>query len=239
MGRGTALADERGVSSLRVALTSFALTALSLSSLAVAACGGRVGDGIEPIPDGGAGADAGGGPSADGAAPADGGSTGKADGGASKVCPPKAPFQNDLCTVEGLECEYGDSYRLRCNVLAACRGGRWALTAPDTVVCGSPLNGPSCPASRGAVKDGEICPLEGAACVYPQGVCECSAFGSPGREPAWACFPEKANGACPFPRPELGTECTEAGLTCDYSTCANQIVCRGGLWHRGAGSPCE
>ena len=66
-----------------------------------------------------------------------------------------------------------------------------------------------------------------------------SAFGSAGREPAWACFPEKAPGACPFPRPELGTECAQPGLACDYSTCANQIVCRGGLWHRGTGSPCE
>ena len=216
---------------------------VAVSSAAVIACGGRVGDDPGSGVDAGAGADGAITNGTDAGATPDGATTGKQDAGASKLCPRAQPFQNDLCSVEGLECEYGDSYRLRCNVLAACRGGRWSLTAPDTVVCGAPVNGPSCPKTVAEIAASDGCPQEGAACVYSTNICECSALGTgpggPPVPPTWSCFPDPPAPGCPFPRPELGTECTTPGATCEYSVCGNEIVCAGRLWHRGAGRSCN
>jgi hypothetical protein len=51
-----------------------------------------------------------------------------------------------------------------------------------------------------------------------------------GQGPIWQCF-TPASG-CPNPRPDLGTACSDDGLTCDYGSCNGGIaeICQGGYW---------
>jgi hypothetical protein len=186
-----------------------------------AACGGSTAPLGETAPDASA-------PSAEASPPAPQG-----------TCPSAKPANGGACTATYLECEYGSSPVLACNTVATCEASLWTITPPD----GSPNECPrsqglECPATFVAASTAKgQCQPFGLACDYPEGRCECGVGAGPVPTDAaaaarWNC--QEPAAGCPRPRPRLGAQCSQDGLTCDYGSCVvsggSTVKCTGGVW---------
>lgn len=215
---------------------------------AMAACGGAT----ARIDDAGA-ADQG-----DGSALDDSGSRNQRDGGGllgdgealGAACPAAPPQHGATCSTPDLTCEYGGvGPHLRCSTVFACVAPQgvaatWIARKPPPDCVGTQAeNAPTCPASFGALPTGSACPSNtGSACVYPEGLCECSPCAAPdggGSLNLWSCkdWPVPVP-ACPSPRARIGSACTMDMQSCFYGSVCSSVgfdqpamVCRKGLWH--------
>jgi hypothetical protein len=161
-------------------------------------------------------------------------------GGLVSGCPSSAPQAGTPCTKAGLQCEYGNDLNLGCNTLVACQSGTWQSTSPiSRGTCPTPANGPSCPASYGAVPQQATCTAQNASCAYPEGTCACIIYcGSQypvghecdaGTPYTWQCT--GAGQGCPAVRPRVGSACTQEGQNCPYGDCNGpNLRCTGGAW---------
>jgi hypothetical protein len=173
------------------------------------------------------------------------------NGGAGTVCPPSLPNASNMCSQDGLVCEYGADPQVECNTLVACSGGVWVTAqAPETVGCDIE-NPPSCAPTYGDVPLGS-CPVV-MNCFYPTARCSCSACGLiSGVCPAsdggaaealnWICDVPSTNSTdCPVPRPRVGSTCSLhlPGAACDYGACHGGITlqCSEFVW-RELMQPC-
>jgi hypothetical protein len=141
-------------------------------------------------------------------------------------CPPSAPEAGAPCVPQTLPypfvawCEYGSDPH--CVTAARCDGttSTWVVT---------PCNGnPSgCPSAY-EPDAGGACPVQGL-CNYPEGQCGCLGCGGNGvctalcgadaspSDTIWQCAPWPVPAGCPWPRPLLGTPCSEPlSLNCYY-----------------------
>jgi hypothetical protein len=154
-------------------------------------------------------------------------------------CPAAAPANGAPCSTNpnpNLECEYGNDWDIRCNHLFVCMTlgsstqGSWAdigiITEPPIgpAHCPTPTGlAPGCPATH-ALATGQ-CTAHEAACAFAEGMCVCaqhdpagSLDGGPGPY-EWTCATPDPR--CPAVRPRSGSACTQEGLTCDYTICAD------------------
>jgi len=150
-------------------------------------------------------------------------------------CPASLPAGGSACSVDALECEYGPDPRVFCNDVATCTNGAWSIRpAAD---CG-PVQiggGGGCPATEKDVLVGQGCNTPNLFCEYASGICACGLSGHPPSQ-VWVCD-EPSNPSCPFPRPKLGTVCSnDPQLVCDYGSCTglggDEQVCSSGTWHQ-------
>lgn len=169
----------------------------------------------------------------DGALGADGGrfDSGSEDAGLGNFCPKNQPTQGAACSLATLQCEYGSDPRVSCNVVATCNSShQWMVVATD-LFC-STDGGAACPAKQADVPVGQSCSPLNLLCEYPDGLCGCTRIAH--QYDRWVC--DKPNPQCPYPRPRLGTACTQDQQSCDYGSCTalGGIVekCVGGTWHQ-------
>jgi hypothetical protein len=196
--------------------------------LILVACGGNV----EPSTDGG-GTDAtnnkDGTIGFDVASDVDTNDSGVADAPPKGTCPTSAPTAGTSCASDGvgLECEYGTSWYVHCDAVFVCGdAGTW--TGGTIATCPNAGNCPSDPSAA------ESCTPVVGPCDYSDRHCECATqCGGPccGSGYNWACFIPSKTG-CPFPRPNIGTACSNEGKSCQYGTCCtgSLLTCTGGLW---------
>jgi hypothetical protein len=161
-------------------------------------------------------------------------------------CPPTPPEAGTPCTLLAI-CEYGTSNVYDCDTIALCwpripmpgtpatpPGLAWLVSNPDAggASCQTPPQG-ACPASFDAVPRDAGCAGAPSFCDYAQGRCRCAAEpGAPG--PTWSC--QDPAPSCPKPRPRLGSDCWQRGLTCNYDPCGSSDgiaqICASGVWTR-------
>lgn len=172
------------------------------------------------------------------------------DGGSrdafSPGCPSSEPAPSSGCSVEGLQCEYGQGDRWACNDVVTCSGGSWSLSASNDV-CGPNPSG--CPTSAAAATGN--CSDRGLICDYSTSsqtdYCTCGISGGPVMIDGgvfWACSISEQQQGCPAARPELGETCGQPGLVCSWNICgvpkglAVQCSSTTGTWVEGPMEVC-
>ena len=154
-----------------------------------------------------------------------------ADAGGPTGCPTNPPTSNTPCTPVGEQCEYGTNPAAVCNQVAACAASGWVYLAAS-----SPCSTGTCPTTyptTGSPDGGVDCDPKGLVCSYPEGTCGCEPPGSATTGDAglrWTCQPSQVG--CPQPRPNIGTACGAASVTCNYGACAGglELTCKSGTW---------
>jgi hypothetical protein len=150
-------------------------------------------------------------------------------------CPASAPTAGSACSVESLQCEYGNAWwSVACDVVEQCTNGEWQTTQLSFDPC-SPEPGPnpaSCPATSGDVPQGSSCSPANTNCYYPDAFCQCAVpLGGPiqidGGSAYWTCLPGTG---CPYPRPPLGSACVTNENVCNYEDCSYGQMCVNGAW---------
>ena len=211
-------------------MSSRGLLVVSISIL-LAACGGKSLD----DDDGGSG---------------DGGNNGDSSPGPN--CPASQPKEGAICSIGGLQCEYGNDVRSTCNTVFTCdNGGVWTTTTgPSDPTCPTGTNSPSCPASA-SVATGS-CSDMGLACNYSTSsateFCTCNSMGGPpmldgGFGASWQCSFGTSTG-CPAVRPKIGASCSQPDLDCNYDVCGApqglsfQCSSKTGTWIEGFADVC-
>lgn len=148
-------------------------------------------------------------------------------------CPTQPPAQGAACTQLGELCEYGDNLYPSCDSVYRCDefAQTWSLEPQSNLVsCYPSSNG--CPSTMPPVQGS--CSTSGAACQYAGAYCACEYCGGPpdpGNMPTtWSCLGDSPS--CPYPRPRLGTPCTQEGAQCDYTICCTGawMECSNGVW---------
>jgi hypothetical protein len=156
---------------------------------------------------------------------------------ASSGCPATAPAPGSSCTIEDLQCEYGQSEYPGCDKIVQCSSGAWGGLLGPPSLCPGP-NPAGCPATM-ADATGSCQPGSGGfafSCYYATGGCYCGSLGGPvGVEPDGAVAPadwqcDNPGPGCPLPRPRIGTACTLEGTMCNYLECNFAQTCMGGVW---------
>ena len=155
----------------------------------------------------------------------------------SGTCPPSAPTPGSSCGGgDGLYCEYGSSWALDCNAGFVCEGDHTWHATQQTPCGDASACPPSYPFDAGCSSY--------ASCDYPEAHCVCvvSCGGPPPPDNTygWVCKAAPAN--CPWPRPDLGTPCSNEGQLCSYDVgcCGGEeLTCAGGLWRGTPGPVCE
>jgi hypothetical protein len=163
-------------------------------------------------------------------------------------CLDPMPADGTACSSPGATCEYGgDTPATLCSTMVRCYGATdsspttWHVTPPDPSCVSQPSqDSPSCPATFGALMNGAACPLSGNECVYPEGVCSCTACydgASQVADKQWTCVGfSGAADRCPNSRPDIGTACPTDGMTCSYGAPCELILdwypmeCKNGAW---------
>jgi hypothetical protein len=178
----------------------------------------------------------------------DGGNNG--DSAPGPNCPTSLPSQASSCSIEGLECEYGNDPRSTCNTVVTCTNGGWTIPKPNAQGCPTGPNSSSCPASESAATG--TCTDMGLACNYSTSsetrFCTCNYMGGPpmldgGFTASWQCSFGTATG-CPAERPKIGTTCSQPDLDCNYDVCGApqglsfQCSSKTGTWVEGFGDVC-
>jgi hypothetical protein len=167
----------------------------------------------------------------------------KASDGACPTSTPACPADISQistwpCT-EGLTCEYGTDPRPSCRTSATCTGGAWSILLAKC----TQLPPVTCPATRDAAA-GQLCPTDGAYCVYGDLSCVCTnctngPVTSCGGDFTWHCATPNADAACPSGIPLLGSACTTADKTCTYACgTGGARLCKSGAWYTANGGPC-
>ncbi len=213
-------------------MQKWALLGLALTM----ACGGTTV--IDPPLDGGGDAK----PKSDSGVgfPSDGG-----DGGTNYVvnvpCPSSPPAEGSACTQLSEQCEYGSNFFSTCNTIYRCdpQSQTWIKEPLDNSTCSTTQ---ACPAQYSDATG--ACTNSWIGCQYPQGFCECHGYcgGPPDNQQgmSWDCVP--GTQACPAPRPDLGTPCTQEGQSCDYMICCSgtTMTCANGVWQgQVLNQPCQ
>ncbi len=194
--------------------------------LALSACGGVV---VDSSSDGGPDATPKDGALTDGTALTDGSSS---DGGTTVTvgCPADAPAPGTACAPPGALCEYGTAFWTQCDDVFKCnpKTDTWFARPKDTSLCAA--DSQSCPATFKEAK-GTCTPF--MDCDYPEGYCECvvTCGGPPGGPQDYFACAHPYQG-CPYPRPRLGTACSNEGQQCNYQVCCTgtNMTCKGGTW---------
>src|SRR5262249_31399039 len=140
------------------------------------------------------------------------------------ACPAAGPSAGELCSVEAVQCEYGNDPRYTCNSVAVCSGGRWSYQISIDSSCPTAANPPACPPPLAQASG--ACKGIGTACQFPDGYgtqwCACFNFGPPvwdaSQSSQWQCSHVSVTG-CPSVRPRLGDLCAQPNLSCDYGVC--------------------
>jgi len=171
-------------------------------------------------------------PRLDGTSQDTGTDAGPPEDASSPRCPATAPKAGSSCTTLGLECEYGSSSSIACNVVVTCTASGWSSATPPTTGPCPPPSG-KCPSAYPVAKVGEACSPSGLVCSYTQGTCTCAKPIGPATTDGgtrWQCF--DASPGCPTDRPLLGTSCSHAGEKCNYGECADgvEVECEDGAW---------
>jgi hypothetical protein len=147
-------------------------------------------------------------------------------------CPPSLPVSGSACSPEGIECEFATGFIVTCRPSATCLAAGWSTSVPN---CPSdPPPDPKCPATMPSGNCDVM--VDPSLCMYGDVPCGCSncLTGLCGGQAQWVCAPPPPV-PCPATPPELGTTCTDAGLSCIYGSCAiGQVLsgreCKGGIW---------
>jgi len=150
-------------------------------------------------------------------------------------CPASPPTPGSACTREDLQCEYGTSQYVGCDILVQCTSGQWQTQTFGDTCPGGP-NPPECPPTMASVPSGSACGSQTITCHYDLGQCTCGfLFGPPpppldggGPGYTWTC--DDPGPGCPQPRPRVGSACTQDGQSCMYETCSYGQQCTGGVW---------
>lgn len=131
-----------------------------------------------------------------------------------------------------MQCEYGNNANEGCDDIESCTSTGWSYPPPGVHLPGCSA---TCPGSYGDIAQGQSCPALGLDCSYSEGQCNCAPLleGASGG-PVWQC--SAPAGGCPEPRADLGTACTQEGLSCDYGACSGGIAeqCQNGQWQEEA-----
>lgn len=150
-------------------------------------------------------------------------------------CPTTAPTPGAACSFPPESCEYGTSGVVPCNQVFECQQGTWHVVFQGQ--CPSLDAATGCPATFAEAADAGASGCPTASCEYPEGYCMCLEVCSVGQKRpysggAWYCAP--ATAACPSPRPDLGTPCSQDAGACLYGvTCCQpgeELECVGGVW---------
>jgi hypothetical protein len=159
------------------------------------------------------------------------------DGGMwSPICPIHQPAAGVSCSMEGLECEYGNvDPNPACSTIMQCTNGTFQPTM-QYGACVKQPNGSECAASFAGVPRGMVCSPSGATCNYELGDCRCEVQGfgvippliDGSVQPAWDC--DDPGPGCPTPRARLGSACTQNGQSCMYRPCSFGEQCQNGYW---------
>jgi hypothetical protein len=145
-----------------------------------------------------------------------------------------------VCTPP-LSCTYESGAHGACTVTASCVSNtgqgpfHWSVSKPGPTCGGNPGG---CPPSYGSIVPGSSCSAAAMMCDYPEARCEClSCFGDAGAGEEWVCRAWTDVGAgCPTDNaPVVGSPCTTAGQTCDYSQICGisfgpDLQCQNGQW---------
>ena len=131
----------------------------------------------------------------------------------------------------GLQCEYGSNANPECDEFENCDSNGWSYPPPGPYLPGCAA---TCPASYSDIPQNETCGTQGLDCAYPQGQCNCDVPAMSNGAPIWECTTPSAG--CPEPRADIGTACTDEGLSCDYGACTGGVAeaCEGGMWVEAA-----
>ena len=161
-----------------------------------------------------------------------------ADASPDGPCPAARPSAGTACpdSFAGL-CEYGADPDYICNSSLECRGGLWTSTPPASTnaagaACPTPRDS-ACPASIADITNGAACGVA-MTCGYADGICDCIVPPLMPQDVPRSWFCDRADIACPSPRPRVGSACETDGQTCDYGACsiAEGLVlgCTDGTW---------
>lgn len=171
---------------------------------------------------GGAGGSGNGG---NGATGGNGGTGGMNQG--STPCPTTEPMPGAACSIQDLQCSYGESPFPMCRPRYRCDMGQWIL---QSAAC---QQEPA--ACMPSPPEGTACPGQGSYCVDGTKLCMCPVCGGAGCPPepwVWSCSAPPAMG-CPAIVPNAGTSCTDATLVCEYGIMCNEyarVQCKNNLW---------
>ncbi len=174
---------------------------------------------------------------------------GAADGTSSDAgvspCPLSPPTVGDPCPV-AQQCEYGTSFHPECDTMYACSGGTWTLEW-DGGGAGCTFTDQGCPASLSDI-DSPSCPSQGMSCSFGDTQCDCIGGCGGGAQlhggaplGLWGCVTKDGTGTCPWPRPRIGTACSQNNLDCPYAPacCPGwDMLCLGGVWQGSQSGPC-
>jgi len=157
----------------------------------------------------------------------------------SAMCPFSPPVTSSPCASFGLECTWGSDPREDCRTWATC--ARRPSGAPAWVVMNRdcPALKASCPATAspsspdgGPCADSEL----GLTCMYCGTAYTCAdnciggvCFSDPNPN-HW--FMTALDARCPSSVPNLGDQCADQALVCDYNHYSRGLgaVCQDGLW---------
>jgi hypothetical protein len=154
------------------------------------------------------------------------------DGAILSGCPVSMPANGDVCINTGLQCEYGTDPRIACNALATCVSAKWNVTPGGDCSALNDGGTNGCPATQKDVPLGQACSPLGLVCAYGQDLCGCSRVNH--QADLWIC--DTPDPACPYPRPKVGTPCSQEGQSCDYGSCTAiggaRLGCLKGTWQQ-------
>jgi hypothetical protein len=140
----------------------------------------------------------------------------------SPVCPSTPPALGSPCSPQQAECEYA------CGApILECDPNGW-LGGPS-MTCEPSTNPPGCPSSSVQLQSGAPCTADGLTCVASnEGQCSCLNSGNPdgGINDTWYCEPQPG---CPYPRPRIGSPCSN-NMVCYYSSSGSGQICEDGVW---------
>jgi len=154
-------------------------------------------------------------------------------------CPTPPPVVGAPCDTVGHVCEYGDAFHIECDYVLRCDpGNHWSVEYDGGAGC--PFTTQGCPSSIADI-DASMCGMIPLSCDFSGVNCTCGlACASHSPFTFWTCFGGDG-GACPWPRPRVGTACAQEGLFCPYAPpCCEGLIldCTGGFWQGQSSGPC-
>ena len=156
------------------------------------------------------------------------------------LCPTTLAVVDSPCPC-AYSCEVGTDPDLRCDTLLTGSHGQWTVSQKPARTGCETTSAPSCGATFADVSERQACPVEGAACFYPEARCVCATTcNAAGKSEAlgpldltWCCKDAgNRDDGCPSVRPRVGSSCKVPTQACDYGACEGNVnlECVAGLW---------